>query len=172
LDFLQLLNSAIFGGMTLMKLAPIELPRSAEIGLMDEDAQSGDSRTLLIAWSQWITVLLLLSVGSAFVWYQIMEPSLRKGIQPIVRVAHARQVLPVEADSILRVGDTIYFPGAMVPNTATIAALPLQGIKARDRRGVERLLILGGERYYVITADGVGHVLERADIRGVVQTQP
>ena len=155
-----------------MKLAPTEIPKSAVIRVILEEPQGEISRTFLAARSQLITVILLVLVGSAFLWYRILAPAITVVARPVVRVPHAQQVLPMEADSILRVGDTIFFPGSVAPNTAMIAAVPLQGIKVRDGSGVERLLILGGEHYYVIAADGVGHLLDRTDIRGIVRTQP
>jgi hypothetical protein len=144
-----------------MKLAPpILVPGPREIPqFSDEPPRHGGRRFATVV----ITLLL-----SAVLWYGVIEPAAAKVAAPAVRVPRVQQVVFLEADSTLQVGDTVIVSGGLAPIPGKIAAVPRQLVKDRDKNGREFLLIVGSNRYYVVAANGIGQIVKRTDIRRLV----
>jgi len=153
-----------------MKLAMI-LVRKSDEQLIIHDPKGKGPRMLMLGWPEQLALLLVIVVGSLWLWYGLFEPVFRKVSVPAVRVPHARQIVSCDADAALQVGDTVFIMGKLAPSAGKIAAVPFQSIKGHEANGPEQFVILGVDQYYIIAADGTGKVFNRAAIRGIVQTQ-
>jgi hypothetical protein len=156
--------------MRIVKLALI-LVRNKQEPLILHEPEGKHPRMLLLGWKEQLAFLLLVAIAAAWLWFGLFEPIFRHTPQPAVRVPRAAQVMPLEREAPLHVGDTIFFAGAAAPGAGRIAALPRESVFGRDPYGPEKLVILGLNQYYVVTANGTGRVLVRADMRGMVQSQ-
>ncbi|HEY0548320.1 MAG TPA: hypothetical protein VGF13_01890 [Verrucomicrobiae bacterium] len=86
-----------------------------------------------------------------------------------VRLPRPQQVMFMEADAPLEVGDAVFVPAVFAPSVARIAALPRESIILRNAgSAAASLLILGRDSYYVTIPNGVGHIVSRADLRQLV----
>jgi len=153
-----------------MKLALMLIKKSNEPVILHDEKGKGP-RMLMLGWQEQLALLLVILIASMWIWFGLLEPFFRKVPVPAIRVPHPMQVVTYEPGTLLQLGDTVFITAKSAPFAGKIAALPLQSVKTRNGNGPEQFVILGVDQYYIIGADGVGKVFNRALIRGIVQTQ-
>ncbi|HTD65637.1 MAG TPA: hypothetical protein VK846_03775 [Candidatus Limnocylindria bacterium] len=152
-----------------MKLAVMMLRKSNELPMFLHDPKHKVPRMLLIGWAEQLSILLVLTVASLWLWFGLLEPIFRDVPVPVVRVPRAVQVNYLESSAPLRLGDTVFVCGKRGIGAGTIAALPRQSILNRDGSEPLSFIILGTGQYYVAAPDGSGQAFARNHIRGIVQ---
>jgi hypothetical protein len=157
-----------------MKIAVVLLPKTQEPPLVLLDAKDQKARMFMIGRKEQFAFLIVLLVCALVIGYQVYDPVSRataaavaKAV-PAVRVQRPQQVMFMEENAALEIGDSVFVPGAFAPSICKIAGLPSQSVTLRDAGAAARFLILGRDRYYVTSPDGLGQIVHRADLRQLV----
>ncbi len=153
-----------------MQLAVIVFPKSKNRQIAVLDKNRDGVRVLVMDWPEQLLAITAFLLLSWALWYAVSIPGQKQVFTEAVRVPRATQVVHIKHDDLLRAGDTVLFRGNIAPGMGRIEGLPRQGVKAHGKEG-EQFMVLGPTRYYVVGTDGVGQILSRADIRGIVQTR-
>jgi len=133
------------------------------------DAKDQTARMFMIGRKEQFAFLVALLVSALVIGYIAYDPNSRiKNVVSAERLPRPQQVMFMEANAPIEVGDEVFIPGMSVPSAGKIAALPRQSIAVRDAGAATRFLILGRDRYYVALPEGAGQIVQRADIRQLV----
>ena len=151
-----------------MKIAVVLLPKTKEPPLVLLDSKDKAARMFFITQGQQFAFLVALLLSAAVIAFIAFEPASLKKAVAAVSVPRAQQVMLLERDSALEVGDSVFVPAIFAPSICKIAGLPRQSVEFRDAGGAGRFLILGQDRYYVTAPDGLGQIVRRADLRRLV----
>jgi hypothetical protein len=114
----------------------------------------------------------LLVPGVLVFWNKFTDAEYVQPSARAVAVPRAQSVVPLADELPLRIGDIIIINGEVAPVAATIKGLPLESISLRDAHKLGGFMVLGADRYYVVCPNGEGQVVQRAHIRGLVQSGP
>ncbi len=153
-----------------MKLALILIRKSRQAEpIILHDSKGKPPPMMLLGWPEQLSLLLVVAVAGLWMWFGLIEPRFRDEARPAIRVPRAVQVVALEADAQLTVGDIVFVHQASKPSAAMVTALPRQSFMERQADGRGKLVILGENRYYVVAENGTGQILARNDIRGRVQ---
>lgn len=151
-----------------MKIAVVLLPKTSKPPLVLLDAKDQTARMFFITAAQQFAFFLVLLVGALVAGYFVYDPATRITSVSAVRVPRPQQVVFLEADATLEVGDDVFVPAVFAPNACKIVALPSQSLQIRSAGAPARFLILGQDSYYVTVPNGHGQIVHRADLRQLV----
>jgi hypothetical protein len=156
-----------------MKIAVVLLPKTSEPPLVLLDNKDQTARMFFITQKQQFVFFFALLLSALVIGYIAYDPAARAAqaaaAMPAVRLPRPQQVMFMEADAPLAVGDNVFVPALFAPSVARIAALPRESIILRHAgSAAASLLILGRDSYYVTVADGAGQIVSRADLRQLV----
>ena len=153
-----------------MKIAVVLLPKTSKPPLVLLDNKDQTARMFFITQKQQLVFFVALLLSALVIGYNVYDPAARAAraaaAAPAVRLPRPQQVMFMEADAPLEVGDSVFVPAVFSPSVARIAGLPRESVIVRDADSrAARLLILGGDSYFVTIPDGSGQIVSRADLR-------
>jgi hypothetical protein len=118
-----------------------------------------------------MVVLFLITWVVLVSWNKLSEVGYVPSSALAAAVPRTQSVVPLTEVLPLRIGDVIVINGGMAPITATIKGLPLESVPLRDAYNSGGFMVLGADRYYVLCPNGDAQVVQRAHIRGLVQSR-
>jgi hypothetical protein len=156
-----------------MKIAVVLLPKTAEPPLVLLDTKDQTARMFFITQKQQLVFFFALLLSALVIGYIAYDPAARAAqaaaAAPAVRLPRPQQVMFLEADAALEVGDSVFVPAIFAPSVAKIAGLPRESVVLRNAGSLSTsLLILGRDSYYVTIQNGAGQIVSRADLRQLV----